>query len=74
MDSASISWAAEGPAEGADPMHANVLAPDGGKGLTGGVQAYQCLGARWRLGLQMVLVVKVERDILLSCALNAPFL
>lgn len=74
MDSASISWAAEGPAEGADPMHANVLAPDGGKGLAGGVQAYQCLGARWQLGLQMVLVAKIEQGVLLSCALNVPFL
>ena len=73
MDSASISWAAEGPAEGADPMHANVLAPDGGKGLAGGVQACQCQGARFRLGLQMVLVAKTEREVLLSCALNVPF-
>lgn len=74
MGTVSLGVAVEGSAEGADPMHANALAPDGGKGLAGGVQAYQCLGARWRLGLQMVLVVKVERDILLSCALNAPFL
>lgn len=74
MDLASISWAAEGPAEGADPMHANVLAPDGGKGLAGGVQAHQCLGVRCRLGLQMVLVAKIERDVLLSYALNVPFL